>query len=513
MTDEKHIIEINIRDSLSGYNRATEKRAETDWILNYLLADKTDKLLLVQGLHGTGQEQLILQAFSCMSDEMLNRTKCLEPAASTRWNHIYSAIKNALQDGYRYFFLKDIADQACYQYVALYFTELIQNYGIKIVVYGKNPAAMVQKVHDEEIDEKTEKVRTSYINYTQNNTLLCTNTDASQESYVEYLVHGSVLQRDIATDPAKIKEYIDQVSSDIVSGMDSEDEYDHWPEPLPEQYSSKLLANMITNSIYKTVANTSYECLAYALQQCYGNVALMKAAKKIQERINTILDIPRKDIADEVMEKVLDEIPSEKLITPAEVEDIFEKEMHTAKSILYGAMKCATLQYYHVEASNYCLQKENQTMIAFQNTGFLYTLAQHIFRTLRKDGTVDDTLSIDSEKADTFWQKCEDLLMCRLATHNLINEIRWRLDTSEHDNRSIKKILILKHAFFEIMYIIDDDQHARRIAVIPENQLKKSGNFSWNADVCFATKKLCNDADEIVICTPKDVFECVNQLL
>lgn len=505
--------EINIGDLLSGYNRATEKRAETDQILNYLLSNEIDKFLLVQGLPRTGQEQVIQQVFSCMPDEMLKQTKCLDIMPTARWNHVYYAIKTGLQDGYQYFFLKDIADQSCYQYAAPYFAEFVQHYGARIVVYGKNPVAMIFKVHDEEIDEKTEKVRTSYINYTQNNTLLCTNTDASQESYVEYLVHGSVLQRDIATDPAKIREYIAQVSSDIVSGMESEDEYDHWPEPLPEQYSSKLLANMITNSIYKTVANTSYDCLAYALQQCYGNVALMKAAKKIQERINTILDIPRKDIADEVMEKVLDEIPSEKLITPAEVEDIFEKEMHTAWSILYGAMKCASLQCCRVEASNYCLPKEDQNMIVFQNPGFLYTLAQHIFRTLRTDGTVGDTFSIDSEKSDTFWQKCEDLLLCRLATHNLINEIRWRLNITEHNNSSMKKIVILKHSFWDIINIIDVNGRSKRIAVIPEKQVKKSGNLSWGDDVCFATKKLCNDADEIVICTPQNAFECLNQLL
>ncbi len=513
MTDEKYMKEINIKALISGYDRKLGERAEVNQILNYLLSSEADKFLLVQGLPGTGQEQLIQQVFSCMSDEMLNRAKCLEPTASTQWNHVYYTIKVALQDGYQYFFLKDIADQSCYQYAAPYFAEFAQNYGARVVIYGKNPTAMVQKVHDEEIDEKAEKVRTSYINYTQNNALLCADSNSKQEIYLEYLKRGSVLQRDITTDPAKIKEYIDQVSSDIVSGMDSEDEYDHWPEPLSEQYSSKLLANMITNSIYKTVANTSYDCLAYALQQCYGNVALMKAAKKIQERINTILDIPKKDISDEAMEKVLDGIQGETLITPAEVEDIFEKEMHTAWSILYGAMKCASLQCCRVEASNYCLPKEDQNMIAFQNSGFLYTLAQHIFHTLRKDGTVDYTLSIDSEKADTFWQKCEDLLLCRLATHNLINEIRWRLDTFEHDTRSIKKILILKHTFFEIIYIIDDDQHAKRIAIIPENQLKKSGDLSWNDDVCFVTKKLCNDADEIVICTPKDAFECLNQLL
>lgn len=513
MADEKHIIEINIRDLLSGYDRNTGQRAETDQILNYLLSSEADKFLLVQGLPRTGQEQLIQQVFSCMSDEMLNRTKCLESTASTRWNHVYYTIENALQDGYQYFFLKGIADQTCYQYITSYFAEFVQHYGARIVVYGKNPVAMIFKVHDEEIDEKTEKVRTSYINYTQNNALLCADSNSKQEIYLEYLKRGSVLQRDITTDSVKIKEYIDQVSSDIVSGMDSEDEYDHWSEPLPEQYSSKLLANMITNSIYKTVANTSYDCLTYALQQCYGNVALMKAAKKIQERINTILDIPKKDISDEAMEKILDGIHGETLITPAEVEDIFEKEMHTARSILYGAMKCATLQCCHVETSNYCLPKEDQNMIAFQNPGFLYTLAQHLFRTLRKDGTVGDTFSIDSEKSDTFWQKCEDLLLCRLATHNLINEIRWRLNITEHNNSSMKKIVILKHSFWDIINIIDVNGRSKRIAVIPEKQVKKSGNLSWGDDVCFATKKLCNDADEIVICTPQNAFECLNQLL
>lgn len=506
--------EINIGDLLSGYNRATEKRAETDQILNYLLSNEIDKFLLVQGLPRTGQEQVIQQVFSCMPDEMLNRTKCLKPTASTRWNHVYYEIRNALQNGYRYFFLKNIADQSCYQYVAPYFTELIQHYGIKIVVYGKNPTAMIFKVHDEEIDEKTEKVCTSYINYTQNNTLLCTNTDASQESYVEYLKRGSVLQRNIAAEHERIREYIDLVADDIVSGMDSEDEYDHWPEPLPEQYSTEYLKNMITNQISQTVANTAYDCLSYGLQQCYGNTALMKHAKKIREGINEILNIPQKDIADEVMEKVLDEIPSEKLITPAEIENRVKKEIFFDRSQVNWAMRCATLQFCNVEATTYNLPQEGKKMVVFQNPGFLYTLAQHIFRTLRKDGTVDDTLSIDLEKADTFWQKCEDLLMCRLATHNLINEIRWRLDTSEHDKRSIKKILILKHTFFEIIYIIDDDnQHAKRIAVIPENQLKKSGDLSWNDDVFFATKKLCNDADEIVICTPENAFECLSELL
>ena len=142
---------------------------------------------------------------------------------TARWNHVYYAIKTGLQDGYQYFFLKDIADQACYQYIASYFTELIQNYGIKIVVYGKNPAAMIFKVHDEEIDEKTEKVRTSYINYTQNSALLSAEFDIKQETYLEYLMHGSVQQRNITADPAKIREYIDQIAREIVTGMDSED--------------------------------------------------------------------------------------------------------------------------------------------------------------------------------------------------------------------------------------------------------------------------------------------------
>ena len=303
MTDEKYMKEINIKALISGYDRKLGKRTEVNQILNYLLSNEIDKFLLVQGLPRTGQKQVIQQVFSCMPDEMLNRTKCLEPTASTRWNHVYYEIRNALQNGYRYFFLKNIADQSCYQYVAPYFAELIQHYKARIVVYGKNSVAMIFKVHDEEIDEKTERMRTSYISYKQNNALLCAEFDIKQETYLDYLMHGSVLQRNIATDSTKIKEYIDQIARDIVTGMDSEDECDHWPEPLPEQYSAEHLKNMITNSIYKTVANTSYDCLTYALQQCYGNVALMKAAKKIQERINTILDIPKKDISDENYEK------------------------------------------------------------------------------------------------------------------------------------------------------------------------------------------------------------------
>lgn len=513
MTDEKYMKEINIKALISGYDRKLGKRTEVNQILNYLLSNEIDKFLLVQGLPRTGQKQVIQQVFSCMPDEMLNRTKCLEPTASTRWNHVYYEIRNALQNGYRYFFLKNIADQSCYQYVAPYFAELIQHYKARIVVYGKNSVAMIFKVHDEEIDEKTERMRTSYISYKQNNALLCAEFDIKQETYLDYLMHGSVLQRNIATDSTKIKEYIDQIARDIVTGMDSEDECDHWPEPLPEQYSAEHLKNMITNSIYKTVANTSYDCLTYALQQCYGNVALMKAAKKIQERINTILDIPKKDISDEAMEKILDGIHGETLITPAEVEDIFEKEMHTVRSILYGAMKCATLQCCHVETSNYCLPKKYQNMIAFQNPGFLHTLAQHIFHTLCKDGTVDDVLSNDSGKANVFWQQCEELLMCRLTTHNLINEIRWMEDTSEHNNHSIKKIVNLKHSFWNIINIIDINGRAKRIAVIPENQVKKISTLSWNDDVCFATRRLCNSADEIVICSPKDALECLGELL
>lgn len=75
------------------------------------------------------------------------------------------------------------------------------------------------------------------------------------------------------------------------------------------------------------------------------------------------------------------------------------------------------------------------------------------------------------------------------------------MNTSEHDKRSIKKNVLLKHTFFEIMYIIDDDQHAKRIAVIPENEVKKMSALSWNDDVCFAIRRLCNSADEIVICS------------
>lgn len=513
MTDEKHIIEINIKALISGYDRKLGKRAEVNQILNYLLPSETDKFLLVQGLPGTGQEEIMQQVFFCMSDEMLKQTKCFEPTAFTRWNHVYYEIRNALQNGYRYFFLKNIAAQNCYQNVASNFAEFVQHYGARIVVYGKNPVAMIFKVHDEEIDEKTEKVCTSYISYKQNNALICADSNSKQEIYLEYLKRGSVLQRDITVDPAKIREYIDQIARDIVTGMDSEDDYDHWPEPLPEQYSTEHLKNMITNQIFQTVANTAYDCLSYGLQQCYGNTALMKHAKKIREGINEILNIPQKDIADEVMEKVLDEIPSEKLITPAEIENRVKKEIFFDRSQVNWAMRCATLQFCNVEATAYNLPKEGQNMIAFQNPGFLYTLAQHIFHTLRTDGTVGDTFSIDSEKSDTFWQKCEDLLLCRLATHNLINEIRWRLNITEHNNSSMKKIVILKHSFWDIINIIDVNGRSKRIAVIPEKQVKKSGNLSWGDDVCFATKKLCNDADEIVICTPQNAFECLNQLL
>lgn len=513
MTDEKYMKEINIKALISGHDRKLGKRAEVNQILDYLLAGKTERFLLVQGLPRTDQGHVMLQVFACMSDEMLKQTKCLDIMPTARWNHVYYAIKTGLQDGYQYFFLKDIADQSCYQYVAPYFAEFAQNYGARIVLYGKNPTAMIFKVHDEEIDEKTEKVCISYISYKQNNALLCADSNSKQEIYLEYLKRGPVLQRDITADPAKIKEYIDQVSSDIVSGMGSEDDYDHWPEPLPEQYSAEHLKNMITNSIYKTVANTVYDCLSYGLQQCYGNTALMKHAKKIREGINEILNIPQKDIADEVMEKVLDEIPSEKLITPAEIENRVKKEIFFDRSQVNWAMRCATLQFCNVEATAYNLPKEGQNMIAFQNPGFLYTLAQHIFHTLRTDGTVGDTFSIDSEKSDTFWQKCEDLLLCRLATHNLINEIRWRLNITEHNNSSMKKIVILKHSFWDIINIIDVNGRSKRIAVIPEKQVKKSGNLSWGDDVCFATKKLCNDADEIVICTPQNAFECLNQLL
>lgn len=513
MTDEKYMKEINIGDLLSGYNRAIEKRAETDRILNYLLADKIDKFLLIQGLPGTGQEQLIQQFFSCMSDEMLKQTKCLDIMPTARWNHVYYAIKTGLQDGYQYFFLKDIADQSCYQYVAPYFAEFAQNYGARIVLYGKNPTAMIFKVHDEEIDKKAKRVRTSYINYTQNNALFCANTDASQESYVEYLKRGSILQRNIAADYEEIREYIDLIANDIVSGMDSEDEYDHWSEPLPKQYTPELLKNMITNSIYKTVSDTAFDCLSYGLQQCYGNTVLMKYTKKIRKKINEILNIPQMDIADEVMGQVLDEIHEETLITPAEVVDIFEKEMNTAWSVLYGSMKCATLQCCCVDASNYCLSKKDKNMVAFQNTGFLYTLAQHVISTFRTDGTVDDVLSNHSEKADVFWQKCDELIMCRLATHNLINEICWRLNTMEHNNYSMKRIVILRHSFWEIINIIDVDRNAKRIAVIPENKLNRVASLSWDDDVCFATRRLCSSADEILICTPENAFECLGELL
>ncbi len=72
---------------------------------------------------------------------------------------------------------------------------------------------------------------------------------------------------------------------------------------------------------------------------------------------------------------------------------------------------------------------------------------------------------------------------------------------------------ILKHSFWEIINIIDVDRNAKRIAVIPENKLNRVASLFWDDDVCFAPRRLCSSADEILICTPENAFECLGELL
>ena len=94
-----------------------------------------------------------------------------------------------------------------------------------------------------------------------------------------------------------------------------------------------------------------------------------------------------------------------------------------------------------------------------------------------------------------------------------IRDLLLGYDRNTGQRAEVNQIVILKHSFWDIINIIDINGRAKRIVVIPENQLKKSGDLSWNDDVCFVTKKLCNDADEIVICTHQDAFECLDKLL
>ena len=484
------------------------KRAETAQVIRYLLDAQTDKVLALQGLPETGQDQIIAQVLSEMSDEMIKHTKCFEVLEDMLWTQVYSALQNGIEEGYKYFFIKNVADFASYQYSADSLFQFAKMFDVKIVIWGNNPAALLLRVHDENLDEKLECVQTTYVSYDANLKLLNANSDQTTESYMDYLRLGPVPQRNIATEPERIKKYINHVSADIIEAMKTEYEFDGWGTPLPEKYDSQLLQNMVQNRIYKSVADVAYDCICYALMRHCKADAVMELSETIQNKINEILEIPQKEITitdEEIQEEVFSFCKCEKrLFTPVEIESQMKKTVDLLHLNLAGAMQCATIVNCVINAVDYDISEKDSIQMIFQNTGFLHALVQFIFFVFQED--VSFTNSIIAVKKrhhnfimENFWDGCNELLLCRLATHNLV------ANCQKNSEKAIGgKIQLLKYGFWNIVNIIDEKDAVRRIVILPAREV--NGFEKWDLELSEKTKKLYGKSSELFVCRPEDAI-------
>lgn len=504
MDTTNYIKDINIEELFLKPNPESMVRNEVSYVMDYLQTNTASVFLALQGLPGTGQDFIVQQVLQEMSSDMLHHTKFLEILPESRWTHVYFSICHDIEAGFQYFFLKDLANQNCYQYVAQYLSEFVRKNNIRIVIYGDNPAAMLLRVHDEDFDEKIICTNTSYIPYASD--LLTTHTD-NLVSFFDYLKHGPIIQRHISNASEQVKQYIEQISINTINAWIREDEWGDWSEPLIDAHSVDALQNTIINMIYHTVADVAYDCICYASMKHCDITVTMQIAEKILPKINSVLKLPRADIQSEIRSNILAEYHYQSsLFSPAEIENIIKKEFTTAQLKLIGAMKCATLQLCSVNAVKYHLPEKQHIMVAFQNTGFLYTLVQDIFQTIKTDGLITTTLNENVQKTISFWNDCEELLLCRLATHNLINDLKYKALASTKESGTNIKISILKYGFFDIINKIDVQKNAKSIVIVPPDQLEAAKEIRWNFDILQKIRNLYGNPLDITICNTKDIL-------
>lgn len=424
------------------------KRNCVENILNYIRCEQPARLLALRGLPHTGQHTILQQVVSGLSAEEQKQCMFLE---FKKWteneaSHILMVMRDAVDEGYRIFFLKNISDTEFYQRVGDVLVDRIEKYDIRIIIYGDNPTSIGFRAGDEEFCGRVQILDCTFIDYYANNLLLSAadpETFAAEESYTEYLKRGPITQRSFAGDTGKVKSYIDSAVHDIIRTQSLCDGIYQYRPLLSDTYSDEALVNTLKREIYESVADIAKDAICYAMveQETPRRTAehplfdkTIADADFIMSKINAMLGITSEDVTAEIQEQFLvkkaPQLPifhSDDYLAPniAEFREYENKELEYVFRELYCLADYAGLQYCLSDVD--CAEHSNETWkvpgkqhFVFQNTAFVYTLVKDIFLQLQQDKWFQSLGIMDEDK---FWNDCEELLLSRLAMHNIICEL------------------------------------------------------------------------------------------
>ena len=441
------IVQYSLDEFLNKDIEHFAKRDCVDDILSYIRCEKLDRLLALRGLPHTGQHTILQQVVSGLSAEEQKQCMFLE---FKKWteneaSHILMVMRDAVDEGHRIFFLKNISDTEFYQRVGDVLVDRIEKYDIRIIIYGDNPTSIGFRAGDEEFCGRVQILDCTFIDYAANNRLLSAadpETSLSEENYTDYLKCGPITQCSFAGDTGKVKSYIDSAVHDIIRTQSLCDGIYQYRPLLSDTYSDEALVNTLKREIYESVADIAKDAICYAMveQETPRRTAehplfdkTIADADFIMSKINAMLGITSEDVTAEIQEQFLvkkaPQLPifhSDDYLAPniAEFREYEKKELENVLRELYCLIDYAGLQHcstdYCTESGNEPWQILEKQHFIFHNTTFVYTLVKDIFLQLQQDKWFQ---SLGITDVDKFWNDCEELLFSRLAVHNIICEL------------------------------------------------------------------------------------------
>lgn len=541
------ITEYSLDEFLNKDIEQFTKRDCVDDILNYIRCEKPDRLLALRGLPHTGQHTILQQVASELSAEEQKQCMFLE---FEKWTeneaaHVLMIMHDAIDEGYRIFFLKSISDTEFYQRVGDILIDRIEKYNTRIIIYGDNPTSIGFRAGDEEICGRVQILDCTFIDYYANNLLLSAadpETFAAEESYTEYLKRGPITQRSFAGDTGKVKSYINSVAHDIIRTQSLCDGIYQYRPLLSDKYKDETLVNTLKNEIYHSIADIAYDAICYAMigQETPRRTAehllfdkTITDADILMSKIEAILGIPSTDVIAEIQEHFLIKnappLPifhSDDYLVPNIIEfrEYEKKELEHVLRELYCLIDYAGMQ--HCPTDDDCTERNNELWqiqgnqhFIFQNTALVYTLVKDIFLQLHQ-GEWFQSLNIPDESK--FWNDCEELLLSRLAVHNIICVL------NHLSNNYLTKLLMKKVGYYmtiNFAVIADKNTHETvpeehrtmwQIIVGPERHLENAKNHldSWN--MRNFREKLAQTIGqsqiEQILCSPANAADIISQL-
>lgn len=536
------IVQYSLDEFLNKDIEQYGKRDCVDDILEYIQCEKPGRLLALRGLPHTGQHTILQQVVSELSAEKQKQCMFLEVE---QWNGeeakgIVAVLREAMDEGYRFFFLKNLSNTEYYQSTGYYLIDnFVENRDARLIIYGDNPSSIISRETDGGFYNRVQIVDCSYIDYFTNVRLRAVAVpDAPEETFIGYLKFGNVTQRSFAHDVESIHEYIDTVAKGIFHAEALCYGCNTYPPLLTDNYSEEAIANTLKNEIYASVADIARDAICYAMIEQEVPRTSMKHTlfdKAITDsdilmgKINSILGVPFTDVTDEIRSTLLiKKAPplrvhrDESYISPNidEFRELERRERMYLMDSMYTLAGYATLQHCITDLKttdcdgNVKFVERKEQSIIFQNSSMVYTLLRDIFNKLQQDKWF--TL-LDIQAMEKFHTDYEKLLLSRLTAHNILCELHYKYKDY------ISSPLVKKIGYYiTINFARIDDKNMRKepsaawqIIVCPKRYLERTKNHLNCWDEYHFQENIVKEIGqplEQILCSPANAVDLISQL-